>query len=246
MNKFAVITWCQRKNFFKKPIIIDNDNYVTLELPYTIEQMQFVDEHKLHRALAKGIRKLQQIGISRAVFTNTLKEIFSTNIRVQNFRIVDGNLLFFDFVPKIVDFLCDKYEFLPPNIRIGIREENLSNIGQSLIEKLCYKAKFMSIYTADIVSCKRYANFLADKLGFVLAIRDISAIENDGDDIVIDVDNFSVSVPHGDTIDGMEIESVYAIEDTEIFDVMLCSGIGVNDVYIAKWKNGDKYIDIME
>jgi len=247
VNKFAVITRCQRKKFFKKPIIIDNNDYVMLELPYTIEEMQTVDESKLYKSFAKGIRKLQQMGISRGIFTNTLKEIFPTNLRIYNFRVIDGTLLFFDFVPKIVDFFCEKYEFSSPNMRIAIREEKLSGISKTLIEQLCYRAKFMSIYTADMVSSKRYADFLMDKLGFMLEIRDISNdVENGGNDIVIDVDNFSVSVVNGDTIDGMVIDGVLAIEDTEIFDVMLCLGLGVNDVFVSLWKNGDKNIDIAE
>jgi len=245
VNKFAVITRSQRQKFFKRPTIIEYDSHYLLELPYTVEQIRTVDENKLHKSLAKGIRKLQQMGVSRAIFTNDLKKIFDTNIRLQNFRVVDGTLLFFDFVPKMVVFLYKKYEFEPPNIRISIREENLSFIGQKLIEQLCYDGKFISVATADIVSAKQYANFLLDKLGIMLEIRNIVNVSEDNEDnIVIDVDNFSVSVPNGETLDGMEIEGIPLIEDAEIFDVMMCCGLGANDISVTKWKTGEKFVDI--
>jgi len=244
LNKFAVITRCERKKFFKKPAIIECDDYFTLELPYTIEQMRTIDERKLYKSLAKGISKLQQLGVSRAVLTNEMKEIFDTNIRLTNFRVVDGTLLFFDFVPKMVEYFCERYAFERPNIRINIREENLSFIGQNLIERFCYDAKFISLATADVVSAKRYANFLLDKLGIMLEIRNIANIsDNNDDNIVIDVDNFSVS-SNGDTIDGMEIEGVLPFDNTEIFDVMMCRGLSADDVMVTSWKNGDIFIDI--
>ena len=244
MNKFAVITRSQRQKFFKKPTITEYDNYVTLELPYTIEQMRTIDERKLYKSLSKGINKLQRSGISRAIFTNTLKEIFDSNIKLQNFRVVDGTMMFFDFVPKMVEFFCKKYEFIRPNIKLGIREENFSFISQNLIEQLCYDSKFISIETTEIISSKRYARFLLDKFGIMLNIRDTENT-SDNNDIVIDVDNFCVYTLNGDCIDGIEIEGVQTIEDAEIFDVMMCCGLSANDVLVTSWKNDDKFIDIV-
>jgi len=212
-----------------------------LELPYTLEQMREVAERKLLKALEKGVRALLQAGIQRAVLANSLKEIFDTNIRMENLRVFDGSLMFFDFVPRIVDWLCEQYEFVPPNIRIGIREQNLSKISRSLIEKLCYQSKYMNLATGDKVSARRYSDFLLENFGFMLEIRDISPIEEDEfvideSDIIIDIDNQCVTAPkHNTAIDGFVVADLEIPDDTDMFDIIACLGLKPNDVSIEKY-----------
>ena len=237
--KFGIITGCQRQKFFKKPTIIEHENYTVLELPYTLEQMREVTERKLLKALEKGVRVLLQSGIQRAVLANSLKEIFDTNIRMENFRVFDGSLMFFDFVPRMVDWLCEQHEFVPPNVRIGIREQNLSKISRGLIEKLCYQSKYMNLATGGKVSAKRYSDFLLENFGFMLEIRDITLVEEFGDDesdIIIDIDNQRVTAPkHNTAINGFVVEDLEIPDDTDMFDIIACLGLKPNDVSIEKY-----------
>ena len=243
--KFAVIKGAKDKKFFKRPAIIENGelNYVTLELPYTLEELRTIKEHKLQKAMEKSIAQLQKIGINRAIFTLSLKEILSPNIRLNDFRVVNGRAMFFDFVPKMVDWIIAMNELEPPNIRISVREEKLSGVSQSLIEKLCYKSKYILLNTADIMSAKRYADFLFEQFGFIL---DISTIVDDMADIVIDIDKHIVSEPKsGKKIDGIVVDGI-EIKDTDIFDCLAVLGVRAKDVLVCKWTSEDKYIDIIE
>ena len=221
-------------------MIIECDNYATVELPYTTEQLRELPEQKLQKIMEKGIYKLRQLGIARAILTNTMKAIFSPNISAGNFRIIDGKLLFFDFVPKMVQWICENYELEPPNIKISIREERLSRISQSLIENLCYHSKYMNLATADTVAARQFAKVLLDEFGFMLDIRNIAEIEgNNFSDIIVDVDNLYVTAPQRCIIDGLVIDDIKHPEDTDLFDYLVCLGLRTNDVYVNKWKSID-------
>jgi len=230
--KFGIIKQCQRKKFFKFPKITENENYAILELPFTIDEIGTISEKKLQKALEKGIRKLRRMDITRAILSSTLKEILSPNIRLDDFRVFDGSLMFFHFAPDMAQCLCEKHNLEPPNIRIGIIEQNLSMISQSLIERLCYKSKYISLATEDTFAAKKYAERLIEQLGIVLEIRDIGMSDKGRDfsDIVVNVDEFSVSVPKADAKINNIVISDMEIEDTDTLDVLACLGLGVNDV----------------
>lgn len=244
--KIGIIKQCQREKFFKRSTIIKTENHVTLELPYTIEQIRTVKEHKLQKAMEKGIQKLRELGIQRAVLTNTLKSVLSPNIHMENFRVYDGNLMFFEFVPRMVKWLCKRNRLEPPNIKISIRERNLSRISQSLIEKLCYQSKYMQLVTADTLAAKRYAGLLLEQFGFILDIAEIDEIDDGFGDIIIDIDNFYVIAPFsGEKVSGLVVDDIEVPHDTDMFDVLACLGLKVSDVHISKWKLDDKYVDIV-
>jgi len=227
--KYGVITGCQRKKFFKKAEIIEYSEYVVLNLPVTIEEISAISERKLQKVLEKGIQTLQKFGINRAVLTSSLKDVLDSNIRLNSFRVFDGSLQRFEFLPKMVAHLCAAFELTPPNIKIGIIERNLSRISQNLIENLCYQSKHMSISTMDIVSAKRYSNFLMENFGFILEIRELDSA-NDNCDIVVDVDNFQACVPGKCYIDEVVIESINVPNDVDMFDVLACLGLGAANV----------------
>ncbi|MCL2837574.1 MAG: hypothetical protein FWE04_00680 [Oscillospiraceae bacterium] len=244
--RYGIIKQCQREKFFKRSTIIEAENHVTLELPYTIKQIRTAKEHKLQKAMEKGIRKLRELGIQRAVLTDTLKTVLSPNIHMANFRVYDGSLMFFEFVPRMVKWLCERNGFEPPNVKISIREQKLSRISQTLIEKLCYQSKYMRVVTGDILAARRYASSMLEQLGFFLDICDIAALDEDFGDIVIDVDNFYVSASQsGEKIDGLVVEGIEVPHDTDMFDVLACLGLNSGGVHIDKWRMGDKYVDIM-
>ena len=195
--------------------------------------------------LEKGIRKLQQTGITRAVLTNTLKTVLSPNIRLNDFLVFDGSMMFFDFVPKMTQWLCERYELKPPNIKIEIREKKLSFIGKSLVEKLCYQSKYMRLTTTDIFAAKRFADLTLEQLGFIIDVQNSADIAEDFGDIVVNVDEIYVSVPQkSEKIVGFTIDNIKVPQDTDMFDILACLGIKHNEINISKWICEDKNIDI--
>ena len=245
MTKLAVITGSQRKKVFKKPIIINHGSHMTLELPYTVEQISTISDAKLQKTLERGIFKLKQMGITRAVFTNTLKTVLDPNIQTNGFRIVTGQSKILEFMPQMIEWICSEYSLESLDKCICIRERNLSRAGQRFIEDLCYKAKRICLVTADIFAAKRYADFLMEQFGFILEIRAVDQVDcKELGDIIVDIDNLCVGVPQECTIDGVVFEDLSFPEDTDVYDCMACLGIGANDVNVTKWKNGDNFIDI--
>ena len=238
--RYGVIHGRQRKKLFRKAKTIEHSKYIILELPVTVEEISKISERRLQRVLEKGIRTLQKAEVNRAVLASTLKNVLDSNIRLNNFRVFDGSLQKFEFLPKMVEFLCAKFELRPPDIKIGIIERKLSRISQNLIEKLCYQSKHMSIFTADIASAKRYAGFLLENFGFMLEIREIDATdcgESDGCDIMVDIDNFRASVPGKLEISEVVISSIDFPNDADMFDVLACLGLSADDVEIEFAEN---------
>jgi len=276
--KFGIITGAERKRLFKTPrivgaVVLDRPSkqnsvpratgdgrpytvpaeFITAELPYTLAQMQTVSEAKLQKAMAKAIRRLEKSGVSRAVITGGLKKIYDVNIATKTFKVYSGGDMLFDFARQAVLWICEKYGFDPLEIKINIREDNLSHITRRLIDSLCYDCRSMSLTTADTARAQALAKDTLERYGLMIevlpsllppALRATSlkeggkagAVISGNAEITVDVDGRRI-VSKNCVIDGPELDVEINHEDVDIFDVLTCLGIKYDEVGVLNWKN---------
>ncbi len=230
--KIGILSECQRQDDFSQRIpfwrkspcgieMIDEQKngflLTAVQLPYTLYQLKTVSEKKRTIALRRACDILISQGISRAVYTKEMKQIFSPRDAV-NIQILQEGELFYHFLPGVLRRLTKKYQLDRLSARLGISDTGLSLMTQRLMNELRYDARYMQLYTSNIEQGEDLSVRFSDEFGVPVTVAQTENMQYC--DILIDLDKKKLRIGRDLVVDDFELD----------FDV---GGYDVNTMEIA-------------
>ena len=210
-------------------------------LPLTAEKMQNTGEEKLRKVLVLALKELKMWGVTRAVFTRELKQVYSTDVSGAGVQIVTGEQAFYRLIPqavKRVNAILNKEKL---SSKLGISDRGMSKITEYLIDKLCFDSKYISVYTDNLPAAAALREEVFDRTGLTIDVANTLDVSNNPD-IMIDVDKRKVRVGRDFFVDGFEVDA--EIEGYDVDSLELAECLGLKEVKIKYLRNGNKRLTI--
>ena len=229
--KIGILSECQRQSesgrrvpFWKKPSctieVIDEERngfeLIAVQLPYTLEQLEVLSEKKRRAALYHACDILLSHNISKAVYTAGMKRLFSPS-DAWNIRILQRGELFSRFMPDLVRCLTKKYRLDRLSARLGISDAGLSYVTQRLMCELCFDARYIQLYTSELVRGEDLSERFSDEFGIPVTVAQAGGSVRC--DILIDLDRQKLRIGRDLVVDGLELDFEVGGYDVDTMEI---------------------------
>lgn len=142
-------------------------------------------EKKLQKAVDKCIKELKSRGVKSLYLTDEVREFVGEEYFKPHFRVPDGQAVFDALLCDAMRWGAENMKLEADEAKIGIWQSEFDEHGYDVLERVCDEFKYVSIYSADVLTARIYASRLYENTGAAVNMSDNAAAMSVCDIVVL-------------------------------------------------------------